>query len=162
LLVCAAWPTQGATYVIKTDDTPLSAGQLNALGAGQGTNTPGWSFFSPSRTGSLNGTPFRFAGYSDSTAAFVVGGNLNLNPNDRILGMGPNFLKLDVAGDANIPAGASISVAGHYLVPGAGGGAGGGGGVYPEEIPPANRLEEAGKFPPPTRGGFGQRRQWHR
>jgi len=117
--------SRATTYVISTDGVPLSTEHLTAIGATQGTNTPGFVFFSPTRLGSINGTPLRFGGYANSAAVFAIAGDLNLSASDQILGVGANFLKLEVGNSAEIPSGARISVQAFGSFPGAGGGGGG-------------------------------------
>src|SRR5215475_4791577 len=67
LLFAMLWwtaPTQtrATTYVISTDGAPQSNGYLQAIGATQGTNTPGFVFLSPTSLGSINGTTINFGG----------------------------------------------------------------------------------------------------
>ena len=115
----------GTTYVISTDGAPLDTNYLAAIGASQGLSTPGFVFFGPNALGSINGTPINFGGFANNTAYFGVAGSLNLSNADRILGVGANFLHLEVGDDANINAGALVSVEAFGQFPGAGGGAGG-------------------------------------
>src|SRR5689334_18615219 len=98
----AAETRAGTTYVISTDDGPVPPAYLQAIGASQGLNTPGYVFLSPSSLGLINGTPIHFAGYGDKLASFGVAGSLNLGNGDRILGLGANFLRIEVGADANL------------------------------------------------------------
>src|SRR5262245_29917904 len=71
-ITCAASLGDAATYVIRTDTTPLSNDAFQAIGALQGVNTPGYVFFSPTNLGNINGAPLRFGGYSSSGGADVL------------------------------------------------------------------------------------------
>src|SRR5262245_49157398 len=132
-LTCVGTQVRAATYVIKTDEEPLTSEESTTLG----TRFPAFLLLTPTVPGTINGTPVRFAGYTNSgpndplqdTAVFAVFGDFVLRTNDAVYGIGTNFLRIDVAGDATIPAGARMSVEGLWTSPGAGGGAGGIGGT---------------------------------
>jgi hypothetical protein len=56
---------------------------------------------------------------------FVVLGDLNLAAGQRIYGIGPNLIRLEVGNNATFAAGSGIDVSGEGRLNGAGGGAGG-------------------------------------
>lgn len=111
-------------YVLSTDGVTLSNATYLAIGATNYDATPGFLFLSPTNLAPLNGTPLNFGGFSDGKALYGIAGDLNLASGDQILGIGTNFLRLEVGRDATIAAGAIISVAAHGVYPGAGGGMG--------------------------------------
>jgi hypothetical protein len=70
--------------------------------------------------------PFAAGSTSVGTAArYFVSGDLNLAAGQRIYGVGPNLIKLEVGSNATIASGATIDVSAERTLPGAGGGAGG-------------------------------------
>jgi hypothetical protein len=92
-------------------------------------STAEYEFFSPANVGQIGRTPINFTGYdSHSAAVFGIAGDLNLSDGEEIIGVGGNFLRLEVGNNANISTGAVITVQGFSGFGGAGGGAGGPGG----------------------------------
>src|SRR6185436_862896 len=136
LLAGLAIEGHAATFVFITNPSlELGNQELNAIGATSGYQTPGYTFFLPSPNAppaSIHGTAVMFYNFAPSggqettlnTAVFSILGDLNLSATDRILGLGTNFLRLEVMGDVSMPAGSRISVEAFGPVPGAGGGRG--------------------------------------
>lgn len=151
-----------------------SAAPLNLV-LDTGTNTPlhpritnsgvPFTVVGPSNpTATINGVTIRYIGTESvspivadgfaggQTAAgtlgrFVVLGDLNLAAGQRIYGIGPNLIKLEVGNNATFAAGAGIDVSAEGRLNGAGGGAGGAVGASP--------LEGLKRDIPNLRGGDG-------
>lgn len=70
--------------------------------------------------------PFNSGSTATGTAGkFFVSGDLTLNSDQKIFGIGPNLVKLEVGNNATLAAGSLIDVSGEGRTNGAGGGAGG-------------------------------------
>src|SRR5262245_13139273 len=106
-LLMTVIPGWSATYFINTDDHN-NEDVFFSVGATNGYNTSGLFFLGPTRPGTINGVALNFGGYTNSTALFGLAGDLNLGSNDRILAFGSRFLKIEVGGNATIPAGAVV------------------------------------------------------
>ena len=72
----------------------------------------------------FNGAPFS-AGKNGGIAKFIINGDLNINSDDVVRGVGENAISLVVSGDVNIPEGAVFDISADPTTPGPGGGSGG-------------------------------------
>jgi hypothetical protein len=92
-------------YTYSTHEIDSTAGTINGVA-----------------TGTINGVPFTFDGIVNQIATFSIHGDLVLEDNDLVRGVGANGISLRVANDVDIAPGAIIDLSGTLAAAGAGGG----------------------------------------
>jgi hypothetical protein len=142
-LVFAAFAISGGSTALAQLNLVLDTGNNTPLPSRITGNGAPITIVGPSNpTATINGVTIRYIGTESVTpivanpfaggqtatgtvGRFVVLGDLNLSTGQRIYGIGPNLIRLEVGNNANIASGSLISVSGEGRMGGAGGGSGG-------------------------------------